>query len=66
VPGLSLAIVSRVIKLKQDTRSVSLKRKGKCGRKKKTTPETTLTYSEKVKKIPCHERNVEYLFEGEG
>ncbi|CAI5784273.1 domain-containing [Podarcis lilfordi] len=38
VVGVSLATVSRVIKLKQQTGSVSPKRKGKCGRKKKTTP----------------------------
>jgi len=36
--GVSLATISRVIKLKQDTESVSPKRKGKCGHKKKTIP----------------------------
>lgn len=38
VVGVSLATVSRVIKLKQETGSFSPKRKGKCGRKKKTSP----------------------------
>uniref|UniRef100_A0A3Q3KA92 Transposase Tc1-like domain-containing protein n=1 Tax=Monopterus albus TaxID=43700 RepID=A0A3Q3KA92_MONAL len=36
--GVSLATVSRVIKMKKETGSVSPKRKGKCGRKRKTTP----------------------------
>jgi len=38
VVGVSLATVSRVIKLKQDTGWVSPKRKGKCGREMKNTP----------------------------
>ncbi|CAI5795286.1 domain-containing [Podarcis lilfordi] len=38
VVGVSLATVSRVINWKQETGSVSPKCKGKCGRKKKTTP----------------------------
>jgi transposase len=37
VVGVSLATVSRVIKLKHETGSVSPKRKGNCGRKKKTS-----------------------------
>ena len=51
--GTSLAAVSRVIKLKQDTGSVSPKCKGKCGRKKKITSGDNVTYSDKVKKIPA-------------
>ena len=37
VVGVSLVTVSRVIKLKQNTRSVSPKGKGKCSSKRKTT-----------------------------
>jgi len=44
VVGVSLATVSRVIKLKQDTGSVSPKRKGQCGHTKKTTPRDDAEY----------------------
>ena len=46
--GVSLATVSRVVKMKKETGSVTPKRKGKCGRKRKTTPETMLTCCGKV------------------
>ena len=48
--GVSLATVSRVIKMKKETGSVIPKRKGRCGRKRKTTPrDDTCLVRESVK-----------------
>ncbi|CAI5769349.1 domain-containing [Podarcis lilfordi] len=52
VVGVSLATASRVIKLKQETGSVSPKRKGKCGHKKKTTPTDDASLLRQSKKDP--------------
>jgi len=52
IVGVSLATVSRVIKLKHDTGSVTPKRKGKCGRKKKTTPRDDAYLIRQSKKNP--------------
>ena len=35
---VSLGAVNKIIKQKKETGSVEVKRKGKCGRKRKTTP----------------------------
>ena len=38
IVGVSISTISRIMKMKKETRSVTPKRKGKCGRKRKTTP----------------------------
>ena len=38
IVGVSISTISRVLKIKKETGSVTSKRKGKCGRKRKTTP----------------------------
>lgn len=49
---VSLATVSRVIKLKQEKGSFSPRRKGRCGRKKKTTPRDDAYLLRQSKKDP--------------
>ena len=36
--GVSISAIRRVVKMKKETGCVTPKRKGKCGRKRKTTP----------------------------
>ena len=38
IVGVSISTISRTMKTKKETGSVTPKRKGKCGRKRKTTP----------------------------
>ena len=38
IVGVSISTISRIMKMKKETGSVTPKRKGKCGRKRKTTP----------------------------
>ena len=38
IVGVSISTISRIVKMKRETGSVTLKRKGKFGRKRKTTP----------------------------
>ena len=38
IVGVSISTISRVVKMKKETGSVTPKRKDKCGRKRKTTP----------------------------
>ena len=38
IVGVSISTISRIMKMKKETDSVAPKRKGKCGRKRKTTP----------------------------
>ena len=38
IVGVSISTISRVVKMKKETGSVAPKRKGKCGRERKTTP----------------------------
>lgn len=52
VVGVSLATVSRVIQLKNQSGSVSPKRKGNCGRKRKTTTRDDVYLLRQSKKDP--------------
>jgi len=61
---VNAAIVSSVIKLKQNSGSVSPKCKEKCGFKRKTTPRDD-AYSDIVKRFTQNERRIKYGFEGE-
>ena len=50
IVGASKSTLSRVVKMKKETGTATPKRKGKCGRKRKTTPrDDTYVLQESVK-----------------